>query len=117
MGSSGTVVLDEFSPLPMPRCDTLYVAVEVLDLETAGQSLFGIQAMMELSGDPAAVCPALPDAGPSPGADAGAPDAGPTMVASTSCGCAAAGADRRASAIPMLLALAAVARRRVRARR
>lgn len=112
VGPSGTVALDELSPLALPRCQTLYVAVEVLDLETAGQSLFGIQAMMEASGDPAAVCPALPDAGPPPSSDAGAPDAGPTSTGGSSCGCAAAGAGPGDALVPGLLLLATLVRRR-----
>lgn len=120
VGSSGTVVVDPFTALPLPRCETLYVAVEAVDLGSAGQSLFGIQAMMELSGDPAAVCPALPDAGPPPGADAGPPDAGPAMMAGGgSCSCAAAGEPGGATVAPglLLLALAALVRsKRLRAR-
>lgn len=117
VGPSGTVALDATTPLALPRCDTLYVGVEVLDLDTAGQSLFSIQAMMEVSGDPAAECPAIPDAGPPPMPDAGAPDAGPSPATGGSCGCAAAGVSEGRSAFASALLLAALAalaaRRRV----
>lgn len=117
VGAGGDLVLTDGSAFPLPRCQTLFVAVQVDDLNTAGQSLFGMQALLEQSGDPSAACPAMPDAGPPAGTDAGVGDAGAPMD-SSGCSCRA---GRRASwpAAPWLGALALVglaARRRAHPR-
>jgi MYXO-CTERM domain-containing protein len=100
IGPGGDLVLSDGSPFPLPRCQRLYVAVQVDDLNTAGQSLFGMQGLLAQSGDPSASCPAMPDAGPPAGTDAGVGDAGVPM-GSSGCGCRA-GARRG----PPMLALA-----------
>jgi hypothetical protein len=89
IGNRGELVLSSSSDFVLPRCATLYVAVQVDDLTTAGQSLYNISASMTRSGDPAATCPTPPDAGTG-AADAGASasDAG-APAASSGCGCRA----------------------------
>lgn len=113
VGPSGAVVIDESTPLVLPRCSTLYVAVEVLDLDSGGESLFGVQAMLTQSGDPSATCPEIPDAGPPAGTDTGTADAGGTIVgAGSGCGCHAGSRAPGALVVLVGLAIAAAARRR-----
>ena len=112
IGNRGELVLSASSDYVLPRCATLYVAVQVDDLTTAGQSLYNISAAMTRSGDPGATCPTAPDAG-SGGADAGsaAADAG-AMAASSGCGCRA---GRAASpGLPLAVLLAGWIARRLR---
>lgn len=110
----GEVVIDRDSDPPLPRCETLYLAVVTEDLRTAGPSLYQVSAELERSGldEP---CTA-PDAGVVANADAGA-DAGPGVTpAGGGCGCRALGArDSSGAGLAAALALAAwVARRRRR---
>lgn len=110
LGRGGIATIDASSALPLPRCQTLYVAVQVDDLRTAGQSLYTVQAFVDRSGDPSASCPELPpDAGPTV-ADAGV-DAGP-MVTSPGCGCRAAARADGLSWMGALLAGLVLWRRR-----
>lgn len=104
LGNSGDLVLsDAGGAFVLPRCQTLYIAVQVDDLTTAGQSLYGIQSFLTRSGDPAARCPELPDAGPPPGTDAGvAADAG-TMSSGGGCACSAAAPLRLTPGVTGLL--------------
>lgn len=115
--AGGAVRLDERSAYPLPRCQTLWIAVESTDLRTSGQSVYTIRAELERTGAAGAMCPAL-DAG-APPADAGAPEADAGTAASTSSGCGCrAGTSRteRAPLVASLLALALVALRRRRRR-
>jgi len=112
IGPGGDLVLTDGSPFPLPRCQTLYVAVQVDDLNTAGQSLFGMQSFLEQSGDPSATCPAMPDAGPPAGTDAGVGDAGAPMDTS---GCSCRASSRRGP--PMLGVLAGMGLLGLRIRR
>lgn len=108
---AGDVLLDASSELPLPRCQTVYVAVQVDDLDTAGESLYEIHAELTRSGDGSATCPDVPDGGM--GADAGtSPDAG-TVAPSAGCGCRAGSTSGGAgSAVLSAVALAAILRRR-----
>ncbi len=89
----------EGTDYPLPRCQTLYMALRATELNTAGQSIYTIAAEIERSGDPSAECPViLDDAGMDP--DAGTPeDAGVEVDAGTEppaddggCGCRILGA-------------------------
>ncbi len=115
LGRGGTAVYalaDGLTP-----CSTLYVGIETTDLR-AGESLYEINGRVFTS-DGMVDCPApMPDAGPAmPDAgaiDDGGSDASATPpAASSNCGCAV---GTRTSASPWLLALALamLARRRVR---
>lgn len=114
LGSGGDLVLGEGSEFALPRCQTLYIAVQVNDLTRAGQSLFGLQAFLTRSGDPSATCPASPDAGVV-GGDAGVATDGGVAPTAGGCGCVASG---RSSSRPFVLSLgllvALVLRRRAR---
>lgn len=103
---------------PLPRCDTLYMALRVDDLTSAGQSIYEIVAELERSGDPDARCPDAPDAGPpeldaGPQVDAGAPDAGHAPPSVRGGGCAAAGAGGAPPLLPWLWLYSPVAVRRM----
>jgi hypothetical protein len=89
---SGRVTIDESSlPAGLPRCGTLYLAIEATDLTTSGQSVYTIRASVERTGDPDARCPLAPaDAGVR--GDAGASDAGPAFEPrGGGCACRSAG--------------------------
>jgi MYXO-CTERM domain-containing protein len=97
----GLVVLGRGDPHPLPRCQTLYIALRADDLNepTGGESVYSIRATLERSGDPDATCPdpVIVDGGASAdaGADAGDPgelDAGPTpgRLGGGGCECRAA---------------------------
>ncbi|AKF07773.1 MYXO-CTERM sorting domain-containing protein [Sandaracinus amylolyticus] len=103
----GAVVLDERSEYALPRCKTLYFAIESVDLRRRGQNLYTVRATLERSGDPSAECPVveMPDASVV-AADAGA-DAGTTPSSGGSgCGCRVAA---RGSASGAMIAIAGVA--------
>ncbi|MDQ3038180.1 MAG: M4 family metallopeptidase, partial [Myxococcota bacterium] len=77
---SGTIRFDADSELPLPRCQTMYIAIESTDLSTAGQSVYTIRAALERTGSADATCPEPEgDAGTAPadggidGADGGTP--------------------------------------------
>jgi hypothetical protein len=118
---SGEVLLDASSALALPRCSTLYIAIESTDLQTRGQSLYRIEAVLERSGDPGARCPSRPsDAGTlDPASDAGAAEDAGVMPASTSsgCGCAVEHRPPSAGALCVVAAVLLLGRRSRRARR
>jgi hypothetical protein len=99
---------------PLPRCETLYLAVQVEDLQSEGPSLFTVRAELETSGREE-VCPE-PDAGVQ--RDAGA-DAGPPLESVYVPGGGACRAATNAADWPLsvaVLALLVVSGRRVGAR-
>ncbi|UJR79624.1 MYXO-CTERM sorting domain-containing protein [Sandaracinus amylolyticus] len=102
----GAVVLDESTTYRLPRCKTLYFAIESVDLRRRGQNLYTVQATLERSGDPSAECPVveLPDAS-IVAADAGA-DASTTAPSSGGgCGCRVGTGTSEPSAIIAMIAL------------
>jgi hypothetical protein len=108
-----TVEIVEGGALPLPRCQTLFIALRAEDLQSAGESVYLLSARLDRSGDPAATCPVVEvDAGP---ADAGA-DGGPRSSAGRpgggGCDCRAAPGGRGGGWLAAGLLIAAAARRR-----
>ncbi|HJL19268.1 MAG TPA: hypothetical protein RMH99_26625 [Sandaracinaceae bacterium LLY-WYZ-13_1] len=112
----GLVVIDRSSEPPLPRCETLYVAVVTEDLRTAGAALYQVSAELERSGldEP---CGA-PDAGTAPSGDGGVPDGGSdgSEPGGGGCGCRAAPASGGGAPALLGLALAVLASRLRRGR-
>jgi hypothetical protein len=101
---------------PLPRCQTLYVAVVTDNLDAIGASLYEVTANLVTSGvaescdEPDAGPPALPDAGAMSDTDAGTPE-----PMSEGCGCRVPASRGGAAPLVALALLALVAR--IRARR
>jgi hypothetical protein len=103
----GDLVLGRGDPHPLPRCQTLYIALRADDLVDRGESVYSIRATLERSGNPDAPCPeplgadAGTDAGVGDGGgDTAVPDArsdaGPTeTLGGGGCRCDASGAPKR----------------------
>jgi len=117
VGRMGTATIDASSPAFAP-CTTLYLAIETTDLRS-GESLYTVSGDVEVSGDPAAVCPEpVPDAGPIPDASVSpdafdSPDAGPPAMGG-GCGCRTQGSSRGVSGVALLGLAVLLAQRRAR---
>ncbi len=122
---SRAVELGAGDPHPLPRCQTLYLALRTEDLGTAGESVYSLRATLETSGDPDAECPELPvDAGVDAAVDAAGDggDAGPDggdgaaagdfVLGGGGCRCDASGAAPRPDLFVPAVLLALLARRR-----
>lgn len=102
---------------PLPRCQTLYVAVVTDNLGAIEASLYEVTANLVRSGidetceEPDAGPPALPDGGPGSDADAGAPE-----PMSEGCGCRVPSSRGGAAWLVAPAVLALVARLRARRR-
>ncbi len=103
----GHALIDRASDPPLPRCETLYLAVLTEDLSSAGASLFSVSAELERSGrdepcgEPDAGTQTMPDAG---AADAGT-DAGPPLSAvyqPSGGGCSCRAGGRPGASLPAL---------------
>lgn len=126
----GPLVFGDGDPHPLPRCQTLFIAVRADDLddEGGGESVYSIRATLERSGDPEARCPEAPepdagvdvDAGPPPDAGDGGASAPRGRLGGGGCDCGVARPTDDASARPSLALLALLvllaARRRRSAR-
>ncbi len=107
---------------PLPRCQTLYLAIVTTDLMSRGESLYNLYTDLETSGDPSAECPEppAPDMGTTDGgvaADGSMP--GGDDDGDDGCGCRVVAPRSEATTLPWLAAfgLLLLQRRRTRSRR
>ena len=82
------VELDDGSVHPLPRCETLYIALIADDLHTVGESAYRLTAVLDRTGEPTEPCTTSEDGGVGPG-DAGVDAAdgapGPSVAGGGGC--------------------------------
>ncbi len=110
LDGSGEAVIERGGTPDLPRCETLFFAVEVEDLQSRGPSLYTVRAELETSGS-GEPCPE-PDAGVQrdAGTDAGPPLESIYAPGGGACTCRAA-RGRRLPIEPLVLLLLALRRR------
>lgn len=111
LDGSGAAVIERGGSPDLPRCETLFLAVQVEDLRSAGPSLFTVRAELERSGDHE-LCPE-PDAGVQrdAGTDAGPPLESLYAPGGGGCVCRATPPSRPLPLAPLSLVLLALAAR------
>ncbi|MEC7524321.1 MAG: MYXO-CTERM sorting domain-containing protein [Myxococcota bacterium] len=107
----GRVVLTRETETPLPRCETLYVAVAIENLRTLNAALYTVQAELETTGVAESCEEPVEDAGLPP-TDAGVSADGGAVEPGGGCGCRAAGSGSAPLAALALLGLGLAIRRR-----